>query len=157
MGQYDAAWAKVEAEWYMTAAHAEKIQTNNATNNSYATFAVRFYNASSAIGFPNVKNLPTSGTLVLQLARGSLATGHWPALALYSPGQDGARGVALAKCNISSSNPPSTRSTCQFKLPPDGRASQRRDLLFVLEGPAGAAGGTQVELDSWSIEAPTSL
>jgi hypothetical protein len=68
VGQYDAAWKLVEAEWYMAGTHVAKIQTNGATNNTASTFAVRL-NASSELFFPRVANLPARGTLTLQLAQ----------------------------------------------------------------------------------------
>ena len=72
VGQYDAEWEQgVEAEWYMTGEHVETVQTNAATssNNTDAAFAVRFWNASSTLAFPNVENLPARGTLTLQLGQ----------------------------------------------------------------------------------------
>ena len=38
----------------MVGTHVDTVQSNGATNNTDAAFAVRFRNASSTLGFPNV-------------------------------------------------------------------------------------------------------
>ena len=157
--RYDAAWPVVEAEWFMTATHADKVQSNGATNNTDATFAVRFHNATSTIGFPSVVNLPARGTLALQLAAPAPAAGG--ALAVYLQAADGARGQLLAECRLPGrAAEPAPRSgvqgraataaaptvACPFQAP---ALQGELGLLFVFVPPPAAAGA--VELDSWSI------
>ena len=77
VGQYDARWNKVEAEWFMQATACIKYQSDkdrfshrdhnlNEEHNSFQPeFAVHFLGATSSISFPSVSNLPQRGTLTL--------------------------------------------------------------------------------------------
>ena len=97
VGQYDAAWTRIEAEWYMTGTDIDKIQILNhpgdpatsthpptghvyelashasSANNSHASFGVHFLRANSSLGFPNVHNLPVQGIFTLHLSLAPMA------------------------------------------------------------------------------------
>ena len=161
VGQYDATWEQIEAEWFMVGTHVDKLQINNASNNSKAAFAVRFNNASSTLVFPNVANLPARGTMILQLTEHEARTGaQQPAegiLAVYvyeqAKGGGGSRGPLLASCTLTSR----ARVTCPLGSRAEPASSTRSDgsidLVFVFEPSlvAGASEAAAVELDSWSV------
>eukprot|EP01051_Picozoa_sp_SAG22_P006829 SAG22_NODE_461_length_10216_cov_25.124543_8_plen_200_part_00 len=179
VGQYDAGWARgIEAEWFMVGTHVDKVQTNAGggggastmiTNNTDATFAVRFINASSALGFPSVANLPAAGTLVLQLAPGRRhggedSQGAGGVLALYAQAEgSGSQGTLLASCSLTGK----ARVSCPLVgssgsggggISDGGSGGSSTDLMFVFEPPSmararGAAGAASVLLDSWSVVA----
>lgn len=69
VGQYHSNWARIEAEWFMSATDTEKVQIDMAHNNE--SFAMAFWNSSSALVFPNVANLPDTATLTLSFAIGA--------------------------------------------------------------------------------------
>ena len=169
VGQYDAGWEQIEAEWFMVGAHVDKVQIDNgATNNTNAAFAVRFRNASSSLGFPSVANLPALGTLTLQLALqqglagpaagGESQRGAGGALAVYSQAAGGSRGALLASCALTGG----ARVTCPLKVlgahtdsGTGAGGSSSTGLMFVFEPSSvrGARGADVVLLDSWSVAA----
>ena len=180
VGQYDARWERIEAEWFMVGTNVEKVQTNagSATNNTDAAFAVRFNTASSALGFPSVANLPAHGTLTLQLqlggvpprGGGSEAQGAGGVLAVYAQDKSGgSRGTLLASCSLTGR----ARVTCPLKVPggiatgssssssSSSGTSTSTDLMFVYEPvpsvAGGASGAAGVLLDSWSVAAAASV
>ena len=151
VGQYDASWKQIEAEWFMVGTHIDKVQiSNGATNNTNAAFAVRFNNASSVLGFPSTKNLPARGTLTLQLAQ---EHGGGGVLVLYAQAKGGgSRGALLASCSLTGK----ARVTCPLKVLGTRTATTTTtsDLMFVYEPTlVGARGSASVLLDSWSVVA----
>lgn len=135
VGQYDTAWPRIEAEWFMSATACEKIQIDTALTNE--SFAVRFVNASSALTFPNVLGLPQVGTLTLSLrevaGKGSISVFADDANNTASP---------LARCGTSNGN-----ISCPFHLgnrPVSG-------VVFRYEPTKPAAGSVGVVLDSWNL------
>lgn len=167
VGQYDATWERIEAEWFMVGSHIDKLQVNEATNNTNAAFAVRFINASSTLVFPNVANLPVQGTLILELAqRESHAEGLQRArgiLAVYAQTKDGSgsRGPQLASCSLTGR----ARVTCPLDSHEVWAHSSSRDrsstrsssidMMFVFQPPPvvgeSEASEVDVQLDNWSV------
>ena len=85
VGQYDATWNKIEAEWYMQSTDCVKYQSdmdrpgsnlnrlnryvNELHNSQQPEFAVNFLGATSTLTFPKVSNMPQRGTLTLSFSR----------------------------------------------------------------------------------------
>ncbi len=160
VGQYDATWEHIEAEWFMVGTHVDKLQINHAANNTNAAFAVRFNNASSTLVFPNVVNLPVQGTMTLKLAQREGRTDTLERadgiLAVYALAKGGSRGPLLASCSLTGR----ARVTCPLgsRMVPGERSSSSSsstNLMFVFEpsSVAGASEAAGVQLDSWSVVA----
>lgn len=62
VGQYDANWDKIEAEWYMKAEHIEKKEGTN------GGFVVVSNNENGTIYFPNMHNLNTAKAITFLVA-----------------------------------------------------------------------------------------
>ena len=156
VGQYDATWEQIEAEWFMVGTHVDKLQVNNAANNTNAAFAVQFNNASSTLVFANVVNLPVRGTMTLKLAPREDRTGALRraggVLAVYAQVTSGLQGPLLASCGLTGR----PRVTCPLRshIVPGSNSSSdiSVDLMFVFEPSSGASEAT-VQLDSWSVAA----
>ena len=64
VGQYDATWPRIEAEWYTSlSGPVEKVEDGGASINT--SFAVQFNGPLGRIVFPNLANFPASGLLVV--------------------------------------------------------------------------------------------
>lgn len=161
VGQYDATWERIEAEWFMVATNVDKLQINHAANNTNAAFAVRFSDASSTIFFPNVANLPVRGTMILKLVQHEGRVGGG-ALAVHAQanGSGGSRGPLLANCSVTGR----ARVTCpldssEVRRAHSGSSGTSIDLLFAFEPSSGvgssdvieASETASVQLDSWSV------
>lgn len=141
----------------------DKVQTNTARNNTGATFAVAFYNASSELLFPNVENLPPQGTMTLRLAQApadsrpgvaAAQAAHAAGGAVVVTAQEGpGRSVQLTTCPLDGS----ATVTCSLEPSPRPR---KVDLCFSFRPAAnatvspgrGAAAGALLLLDSWSVQ-----
>jgi hypothetical protein len=121
----------------MSATACEKIQIDTALTNE--SFAVRVFNASSALAFPNVARLPKVGTLTLRLrevaGEGSISLFADDANSTASP---------LARCSTSSKSS-NANISCPFHL----RNTPVSGVVFVYEPTKAAAGS--VVLDSWTL------
>jgi hypothetical protein len=152
VGQYDATWAQIEAEWFMVGTHVDKLQINNAANNTNAAFAVQFNNGSSTLVFPNVANLPIRGTMTMKLTPRADRTGADGVLAVYAQATGGLQGPLLASCSLTGR----ARVTCPLRshmVPGNSSSSGSNvDLMFVYQ-PSSGATEASVQLDSWSVAA----
>jgi hypothetical protein len=62
VGQYDAAWDKVEAEWYMASEGCRKVERGE------NGFVVESTTSDASLQFPNVANLPANAVVSLHVA-----------------------------------------------------------------------------------------
>ena len=85
VGQYNASWPRIEAEWYMAGSGTEKLETKA------GGFAVRFLASGSYLAFPNTHAIPARATLALRL----LACGSGQRIEMH---QDSATGPLVANC-----------------------------------------------------------
>jgi arabinoxylan arabinofuranohydrolase len=143
VGQYDAGWPRIEAEWFMAGTNVTKVQTDLGTSN--VSFAVRFDlpDGRSRITFPNVKGLPQTGTFTVTVAAeggtAALEGGTANVVAV-----DMATHAVLATCTVASPNSGQVGAartvTCPFK----SSASTT--------GVALSASVRGLTLDWWSLE-----
>ena len=135
VGQYDATWNKIEAEWYMRSTdcikyqsdmdrpdrlHVNRLNVNELHNSQQPEFAVHFLGATSSLTFPSVSNLPQSGTLTLSFSRPP-SNGY---MRVYGSAAD--EGQLFASCRL---NDVIHNTSCAFK-----RASTLAgDLQFRFE------------------------
>ena len=130
VGQYDAAWSTVQAEWYTAGEAIEKLENRNT-----ASFTVRL-NASSKLEFPNMKHVQLSGTLTLAL--NNAASGTITASIAHDD--------AIASCTVGRL---ATLISCPFSTASGGTL----DAVFTFQPDHT---GQSVELDWWSMASASS-
>lgn len=62
VGQYDASWEKIEAEWYMDASNVEKRESKN------GGFEIQKIKNNGYLYFPNVKNIDKANAMTFQIS-----------------------------------------------------------------------------------------
>jgi len=62
VGQYDASWDKIEAEWYMAATNVEKREAKN------GGFEIQKIKNNGSLYFPNVKNFAKANAILFQIS-----------------------------------------------------------------------------------------
>lgn len=130
VGQYDAAWDAIEAEWYMASDECHKMDLG--TNG----FQVSFEKSGAFLKFPNVKNMPADATISLKVASVEKAK--------IEIRESAADGPLLGTCTI-----PETGGADQFKDVPCllKNSAGKKDLFVVLKN------GSTVGLDRLQIKA----
>jgi hypothetical protein len=64
VGQYQANWDKIEAEWYMTVYNIDKIEDKNSSNG----FITKLTSSSGFLKFPNVNGLSTINAITCSVS-----------------------------------------------------------------------------------------
>jgi len=133
VGQYDAQWEKIQAEWYFAA--SDGVQTReNATG-----FEVRNLTSGAWLAYPKIRNLNHNATLQFCVASGNPAGGS------IEVHQDGVDGPMLGQCVV----PETGRSTnyqlvsCQLS-----NRTGTATLYLVFKG----SGGELMRLDWFNTD-----
>ena len=126
VGQYDARWTKIEAEWFMAAAGVEKRE------NPRRGFDVAALRDGASLSFPNIQHLPENAHISFYAASHHP---HQPAGVEIEIHQDTPDGPLLGRCPV-----PETGSwdwfgyrslLCELRNPPG-----TTHLVFVFRGAA---------------------
>jgi hypothetical protein len=113
VGVYDAAWERIEAEWFMVAQNAS-TQEISPCSKPPCRFTVLFEGPGGSLVYPQVKNLPPRGTLTLGVAAARTAT------TVSVRGSDGSQ---LASCSVPSSPGPVNVTCSPFVVAQGGTGS----------------------------------
>ena len=141
VGQYDAAWARIEAEWFMGLSDGpQKAEMPTGSGG----FVITNLQNGNYLLFPNVMNLPTNAPLMLRAASG--ATGG----STVEIRENNATGTLLGICPV-----PATGGWDQYQnwsctLTNGGGT---KNLCFVVKGGAGEV----LRLDWFSLGGSTDL
>jgi hypothetical protein len=102
VGQYDALWEKIEAEWYMAA-------SDGMTKGESAEggFEVSYHEYGDYLLFPLVKNVPTSGSITFAISQAHAGS----AIELRA---NSATGVLLTSCALPEVSGDTTCVSCPF-------------------------------------------
>lgn len=100
VGQYDAAWEKIEAEWYMKASNLEKRE-------SASGFELRNIHKDSSVTYPNVRNAIADTTISFQYASKEGAV-------IVVRAND-KKGAVLAQCTLPKTGEEYAQESCQLK------------------------------------------
>ena len=111
VGQYDATWPRIEAEWYTSlSGPAEKVEHGGGGARTNTSFAVQFNGPLGRITFPNVANFPDSGGGLLLVGGSGLGGGT----IVMTSDSSGER--ILATCHWPKDDPLVTRVSCPITL-----------------------------------------
>jgi len=122
VGQYDAHWEKIQAEWYFAAADGVE-KRENATG-----FEVRNLTNGSWLAYPKFRNLKENALLSFYASSGNPAGGS------IEVRQDNVNGLVLGQCLVPYTGSWTNYQTIKCKL--TNRAGSR-DLCLVFKGQAG--------------------
>ena len=168
VGQYDATWKKIEAEWFMQATDCVKYQSgmdrhasnaNERHTSQQPEFAVHFLGAASTLSFPNVSNLPKNATLTLRFSAPP-PDGHINVYGASMP--DNPTGTLLASCRLDdvvhNATCPFERALgsdgkghwLQFRFEPTSRRRIFREGQQALDVPRASSPSTLQAQDSFS-------
>ena len=126
VGRYSAAWAAIQAEWYMAAVGTSKEELP--CSDPQPCFAVSFLLSGGYIAFPGVTDVPNTGLLTLGVAIATVSA----ALDLRSGSETG---PLLASCAVPVSAVPQNVS-CALATGIKGRpGSSSLDLFVVASSP----------------------
>jgi hypothetical protein len=147
VGQYNAAWPRVEAEWYMAAEGVEKVQIGADGSLEIQTlFGVKFHSSSGTIRFPNVHNVPDNAVLSIGFAN----------LARTLPGAPWCPRAYIGKITVTDQDGSSVFATCEItaeaicvSCPFSAGRNNKTELAFSFEPEADAK--TSVVVDWWSL------
>jgi hypothetical protein len=138
VGQYNASWPRIEAEWYMAGSGTEKLEMKA------GGFAVRFLASGSYLAFPNTHAIPARATLALHV----LDYGSGQRIEMH---QHSATGPLVANCttngagggvDLNETNATATTVNCTMQC-----AGSTADLYLVV----AARAHQNLILDSMSI------
>lgn len=129
VGQYDAGWDAIEAEWYMAAEGCRK------TDSGVRGFQVTFLNSGAFLYFPNIEHVPANARLSLKMAS--------PQGAALEIREDAVDGALLGSCVAGPADgaDPFKEVTCTLK-----NSAGKKNLYLVLNG-------NEVRLDRFKISA----
>lgn len=130
VGQYDATWDEIEAEWYMAAEGCRKTDLDD------DGFQVVFTKPGAFLYYPNVEHLPANAMLSLHAAS---ANGG-----MIEVRENAVDGPLLGTCVVAASGGPDQfrNKTCTLK-----NGAGKKDLYLVL-----AEGGVSLDRFSFSVD-----
>jgi hypothetical protein len=131
VGNYDAAWERIEAEWFFKISNAWKKESPN------GGFEIQQIGDGAYLNFPLMKNMKTNSTIDFELSSESGAT-----IEVRNGGPDG---QLLGTCEVPNTGSFKTYKTVSCPLKNDAGT---HDLYFVFKGKAADL----LHLDGFGIE-----
>jgi hypothetical protein len=121
VGQYDAAWKQIQAQWYFDAANGVAKAENT------GGFEVQGLGQDAYLGFPNIHNVPEQATIYLHLS----ATHPDGKIEVH---ENSPAGKLLGSCPIPCTGTWTTYQTVPCKL---NNGAGKMTLYLVFKGPQG--------------------
>ncbi len=131
VGQYDASWDKIEAEWFMAASGISKKET------PYSGFAITDIENNDYLIFPNIKGLSGKSSIGFKVARNKTAT--------IEIRKDSPEGELLASCKVDAGKSVTGFESVSCNLP---KMADKLDLCFIFKG----EGKQLLQFDSFSLK-----
>ena len=132
VGNYDAAWPQIEAEWFF------KISGATKNDSPEGDFEIQNIKANDYLNFPNIKNVPANATINFRISSGNKAKGQ------IEVRKDSPDGKLLGTCKIQNTGSWTSYKTVPCQLT---NSAGNANLYFVFKG----VGSELVRLNWFSI------